>query len=873
MRLFPLLLALLFLPGCFLFRKSDPIEWDIPAEPESETIKLPPYRAAAPLHWKLVHTRLNLKLDIPGQALEGSAELEITPHARTQDSLVLDAKRMQVSAVQWKTQSGEWTQPAAWYQNSDTTQLIIRPGKALQAGDTPVFQIRYRTLPKVDEETGFAITQDKGIYFIDPKNEDPDVPFQLWTQGETESSSQWFPTLDKPNQKTTQEIAFTVPDSLITLSNGDLSYSTRQPANGTRTDVWIQEKPHAPYLAMLAAGSWTRIDDHKEGELPVQYYVEKEYAPYAKLVFGQTPEMIRFFNQITGVAYPWDKYAQIVVRDFVSGAMENTGAVVHNTVMHHNAREHADNTQEDYISHELFHHWFGNYVTCESWSNLTLNEGFATYGEYLWREHRYGLDNAEEHRLDDLNSYIGNTFIPEMRRPVIDFHYQEADNMFDAHSYQKGGLILHALRKYLGDAVFFRGMQAYLKNHAYGTVEIHDLRRVYEEVAGEDLNWFFDQWLFQAGHPELHYGGQWMPVEGERGLQLNFDVFWQGGPGEESNTYRLPLEIVTSVNGSLQRRMHWLTNDVTTHTLFLEMEQRPDWIEVDGQGSFIGQVFNDGVGLENEGKSILRKVQQAPLSLWKVNALDELYERFSDITDSVLVTDILLTAMKDKSAWVRKEALHSIFSRYLLSQSQKQRMRVAVEKVAFSDADVHVREKAVYWLSSLDDSALDVQFTALTMDSSISVAEAAMGAIRNNALAFTRAAVGVSDPEPAIATAWLGQLLDRHEEQDLAAALRPYINNNAIGRSERIQKACSWLAELKPADAVRWLGILEPWLASPSLRDYHKVIGNALKQSLSDLRAMAEYMEEDDMDEAEKKEFDKLMSEVDRLATVYSAGH
>jgi hypothetical protein len=303
------------------------------------------------------------------------------------------------------------------------------------------------------------------------------------------------------------------------------------------------------------------------------------------------------------------------------------------------------------------------------------------------------------------------------------------------------------------------------------------------------------------------------------------------------------------------------------------MEQRPDWIEVDGQGSFIGQVFNDGVGLENEGKSILRKVQQAPLSLWKVNALDELYERFSDITDSVLVTDILLTAMKDKSAWVRKEALHSIFSRYLLSQSQKQRMRVAVEKAAFSDADVHVREKAVYWLSSLDDSALDVQFTALTMDSSISVAEAAMGAIRNNALAFTRAAVGVSDPEPAIATAWLGQLLDRHEEQDLAAALRPYINNNAIGRSERIQKACSWLAELKPADAVRWIGILEPWLASPSLRDYHKVIGNALKQSLSDLRAMAEYMEEDDMDEAEKKDFNRLMAEVDRLATIYSAGH
>jgi len=878
MRLPTILLILLFLPGCFLLRKTEPTEWEIPYEPEEvEAAPLLPYRPAAPLHWKLVHTRLNLKLDIVGQALEGSAELELTPQARMQDSLVLDAKRMQVSEVQWKSEGGEWTNTQQWYQNSDTTELIIRLSKPQQAGDTPSFRISYRTLPKVDQETGSAIAQNKGLYFIDPLNEDPDIPLQFWTQGETESSSQWFPTLDKPNQKTTQEISITVPDSLITLSNGDLSYSTRQPANGTRTDVWVQEKPHAPYLAMLAAGNWTRIDDYREGELPVQYYVEKEYAPYAKLVFGHTPEMIRFFNRITGVEYPWDKYAQIVVRDFVSGAMENTGAVVHNTVMHHNAREHADNTQEDYISHELFHHWFGNYVTCESWSNLTLNEGFATYGEYLWREHRYGIDNAEEHRVDEvMASYYGETFLPSWRRPVIDFHYDEADNMFDAHSYQKGALILHALRRYLGDEVFFRGMRQYLKEHAYGTAEVHDLRRVYEAVSGEDLNWFFNQWFFQAGHPELHYRAQWLPVEGERGLQINFDVFWLGKPGQEENHFRLPLELVVSVNGNIQRRMHWLTEDVTTHSLVWQMEQRPDWMEVDGQGAFIGQIVSEGNGSESEGKSILRKVQQAPLTVWKVNALDELYQRFAYVEDSLLVADILITALKDKSSWVRKKALEPEFTWDKLRMVHFQRMRQTVEKIAFSDPDVQVREKAVRWLTGLEDSALDVQFVALTLDSSIMVAKAAMDVISNDELAYNRAKVGITDPEPAIANAWLYQLFDRHDWQDLPAALRQYLNNQSIGRSERINKACSWLVELDPEVALRWLNILEPWLASPELRDYHKVIATALRQTADRLDTNSEFIdfiEEDPQNRVDRAGLNKLHAEVKRLVAVYSAGH
>jgi aminopeptidase N len=212
---------------------------------------------------------------------------------------------------------------------------------------------------------------------------------ELWTDGETERTSGWCPVIDKPNQKTTEEISMTVPDRWVTLSNG-LLIAQKKNANGTRTDHWKMDLPHAPYLFFMGAGDFSIVKDSFKGK-EVNYYVEPEYASVARRIFGLTPSMIGFFERITGVPFPWPKYDQIALREFTSTAMENTTATAHADGAQQDARELVEgNRWESNIAHELFHQWCGDYVTCESWSNLTLNESFANYSQYLWKEHAYG---------------------------------------------------------------------------------------------------------------------------------------------------------------------------------------------------------------------------------------------------------------------------------------------------------------------------------------------------------------------------------------------------------------------------------------------------------------------------------------------------
>ena len=325
---------------------------------------------------------------------------------------------------------------------------------------------------KLKRKGSAAISGSKGLYFINPQGKDKNKPVQIWTQGETESNSGWFPTIDKPNQKTTNEISMTVPAKYQTLSNGTL-VSSKPAANGMRTDTWKMNLPHAPYLIMMGVGEFSIIKDSYKGK-EVSYYVEKDYAPVARKIFGLTPEMIGYFSRITGVEYPWSKYSQIVVRDYISGAMENTTATVHGESAQQNARQLIDENRWEYIiAHELFHMWFGDYVTCESWSNLTVNESFANYSEVLWEEYKHGKDAAAEHHYDNMQNYLlgGNE-----KKNLVRFDYKDREDMFDLVSYEKGGRVLHMLRNWVGDSAFFKSMNLYLKTKKFGTAEAHDVR-------------------------------------------------------------------------------------------------------------------------------------------------------------------------------------------------------------------------------------------------------------------------------------------------------------------------------------------------------------------------------------------------------------
>lgn len=465
---------------------------------EGEILEIPVYRATPTRYFDLVHTKLDVRFDWNKSHMIGKAEITAQPHFYAQKELVLDAKGMDIHEVTMQDKPLTYT-----YQDD---VLTIDLGKEISRKDKITVTVAYTAKPD-ERETGgsSAISSDKGLYFINPRGEDKSKMPQIWTQGETEASSVWFPTIDRPNQKMTQEIFMTVEDKYVTLSNGKLVKSTKN-ADGTRTDYWKQALPHAPYLAMMGVGEFKVVKDHytrKDGsKIDVHYFVEPEWEPYAKAIFGHTPEMIGFFSELLGVEYPWDKYHQIVVRDYVSGAMENTGAVIFGDFVYMNDRELLDANSESIIAHELFHHWFGDLVTCESWSNLPLNESFANYSQFLWDEHKHGLDEAEYQAEVEANGYFQTAEYQGMHH-MIWFDYDDKEQMFDGHSYNKGGRILHMLRNHIGDEAFFASIKLYLTKHAYQPAEIHELRLAFEEVTGQDLNWFFNQWFFAQGHPVL----------------------------------------------------------------------------------------------------------------------------------------------------------------------------------------------------------------------------------------------------------------------------------------------------------------------------------------------------------------------------------
>ena len=398
------------------------------------------YRATHTKVTELKHTKLKVDFDYQKEQKNGEEWLTASPYFYATNELTLDAKGMLIHEVALDHNGKK--SPLKYDYKDDVLKITL--DKTYQKNQEYTVYIKYTSRPnEVKQEGSAAISDAKGLYFINAQGKDPDKPTQIWTQGETESSSAWFPTIDKSNQKTTQEIYMTVPDKYVTLSNGIMKGSEKA-GNGLRTDHWVMDKPHSTYLFFMGVGEYAIVKD-KWKNIPVDYYIEKEYEPYAKQIYGNTPEMIEFFSKKLGYEYPWAKYAQISGRDYVSGAMENTTATLHGSAVLQKPGQLIDeNSWEDTIAHELFHHWFGDLVTAESWSNLTVNESFANYSEYLWNEYKYGKDQADYHQMTDVNMYIHNP--GDFKKDLVRFDYASREDVFDLVTYQKGGGILHMLR-------------------------------------------------------------------------------------------------------------------------------------------------------------------------------------------------------------------------------------------------------------------------------------------------------------------------------------------------------------------------------------------------------------------------------------------
>ncbi|WP_456379032.1 M1 family metallopeptidase [Lutibacter sp.] len=614
----------------------------------------------------LVHTKLKVDFNFEESQMNGEAWITLTPYFYPTNKVILDAKAFKIYEVKINNTTASY--------NYSDNKLTIELDKTYKKGEKYTVYIKYIANPeKVKQKGSTTITEAKGLYFIDPKEEDPNKPTQIWTQGETEASSCWFPTIDAPNQKTTQEIYMTVPSKFVTLSNGTLKSQTKN-NNGTRTDYWEMTQKHAPYLFFMGVGDFSIVKDSWNGK-EVNYYVEPEYKDVAATIFGNTPEMMTFFSEITGIPYVWDKYSQIVVRDYVSGAMENTTAVVHGEDAQQKKGQLIDaNAWEETIAHELFHHWFGDLVTTESWSNLTVNESFATYSVYLWYEYKYGKDKANAHMYDDIQVYLESQ---SEDKNLVRFYYEDKEHMFDPVSYHKGSAILHMLRDYLGDDAFFQGLNYYLTTHKFGTAEAQELRLAFEEVSGKDLNWFFNQWYFGNGHIKLNVTYDYNTIIGTVTININ----------QLGNIFKFPLSIDIYEGNRTLRHNVWI--DGRQNSFTFPINKMPKLINIDAKHVLLAEI-TDIKTLEN----YMYQFNNAPHYLDRRVAIQEIAKQQTNKE----AFNTIIKALNDPYYEIRILALENID---LFQKYYKKEAILKIEKLAQFDSKTLVRAAALGVLGKL----------------------------------------------------------------------------------------------------------------------------------------------------------------------------
>ncbi len=668
---------------------------------DTKVVNPGPYRAENTKLHELRHTRLEVRFDWEKQHLLGKATLELRPYFYPQNILELDAKGFDIHSV--KLVEGGSKELLTYKYNS--RKLVVSLNRTYQRDESYFVEIDYTAKPnELDTGGSEAITSDKGLYFINPLGNVKNKPQQIWTQGETEASSCWFPTIDSPNQKTTQEIYLTVEDRFSTLSNGQLVYSQGN-GDGTRTDYWKMSQPHAPYLFMMAVGEFAIVRDQWEGK-EVSYYVEPEYETNAKSIFGRTPQMMTYFSELLKYPYPWSKYSQVVVRDYVSGAMENTTASVFMEDLQVDSRYLIDDDWDGIIAHELFHQWFGDLVTSESWSNLTLNEAFATYAEYLWAEHLLGKDDADYLGYEEQLNYLGEA--KEKKVDLIRFYYQDKEDMFDGHSYAKGSRILHMLRCYLGDDAFFDTLNEYLTTYANQPVEVHHFRLMAEKVSGQDLNWFFNQWFLDSGHPELFVEKTFKNDTLSVSITQVQDL-------DSAPIYRLPFEVE-----------FWHHEEKETHAIILEQQQQdfkfpmytePDLVIIDNENQLLSELTYD-----QSKQELIHQYRVGVGALTRLKALEKL---LNDSVDGTVV-QLFIEALEDPF-WAIRQLSVNLFEGYQGDHSEELISRL--NTLAKNDPKSLVRADAVTTLSSFpnDEIYLPLYLEAMK-DSSYAIAGAGLSA-------------------------------------------------------------------------------------------------------------------------------------------------
>ena len=430
--------------------------------------------------YDLQHSKIVLRFDLDEKKVLGDVTHTLAILRDNTSKVVFDSVGLHVQSVTVNKSPAKFETTAA--------KIIVPLPVTARSGEKFEIEIRYDGKPS------------KGLYFILPDNNYPDRPRQIWTQGESEDTRYYLPTYDYPNDRLTTETIVTVPDSFLTVANGKLVGVTND-GNGMKTWTWKESVPSSTYLITVVAGEFDEVKQSLHG-LPVTYYAPKGRGDRLSVNYGRTPAMIDLFTKKMGVEYPWEKYAQAMVDDFVAGGMENSSATTNtsSSLRHSKLVPEFPSNEDPLISHELAHQWFGDLITCKDWGNIWLNEGFATFFESVWAESYYPKEQADFDRWNANREWFQQASL--YTKPLVRFDFDDSSE-FDDNSYNKGGWVLHMLRHQIGEDAFWRGLRHYLEVNRGKNVVTADLIRALEEANHLSVDRFFNQWVYGAGAPKF----------------------------------------------------------------------------------------------------------------------------------------------------------------------------------------------------------------------------------------------------------------------------------------------------------------------------------------------------------------------------------
>lgn len=518
------------------------------------------------------HIFLDLNLDIPSKSYQGTCIIQLKPSRNGIERLTLDAVNLNIHSVRVDD-----TPQAFEY---DGSQLHIQLASPTTIGNAIEMAIAYS-----------AEKPQRGIYFITPNQHYPHKPTQVWTQGEDEDSRFWFPCFDYPGQLSTSEIRVRIPKPYIAISNGTLIDTAEE--GDAKIYHWLQEQVHPTYLMTLAVGDFAEIQDEWNGK-PVTYYVEKGREADVRRSMGKTPRMIEFFSEKYGYIYPYPKYAQVCVDDFIFGGMENTSTTLLTDRCLLDERAALDNRNtESLVAHELAHQWFGDLVVIKHWSHAWIKEGMASYSEVMWTEHEYGAEEAAYYRLLEARSYLAEDS-SRYRRPIVTHVYREAIELYDRHLYEKGSCVYHMIRAELGEELFWQAIHTFVQDNAHKTVETIDLLRAIEKASGRNLLFLFDQYVYRGGHPDFKVAYTWDGDSKLAKVTVTQTQAKEGSNGISSDLFDLKIPIAFGYTNNAESSPQLKTFTVRVHekeqSFYFPLEEKPQFVSFDVGNNYLKTV-------------------------------------------------------------------------------------------------------------------------------------------------------------------------------------------------------------------------------------------------------------------------------------------